>query len=246
MSFAVLTHHKCASNWLIAYSRRLAELNGLSLGATHQSDVGFADAPDIAVVINASYGFARQQDWTGVHVVRNPLDLICSAYYSHRDTHLLGAWSQLKMQREILQSVSKSEGMLMTLAFLERVDFDFRVIGPFLSLRCWNYADEAFATLRMEDVVADVDTTLGAAFRAHFGPDLILPEASDFVFEAFSRGRKPGELDSRAHYRLGRAGVWLEDLPESAVRYIRLHLGDLLRRFYPECVAAVEAETAGA
>jgi len=241
MSFAVLTHHKCASNWLIAYSGKVAELNGLSLKATHQSDVAF-DEPDITVAINANYGFARQRGWSGVHIIRNPLDLLCSAYYSHRDTHLLGSWAQLMRQRQILQAVSKSEGMLMTLAFLERVDFDVRVIGPFISLRCWDYADGAYATLRMEDVVADVEATLGAAFRKHFGADLKLPEASDFVFEAFSRGRKPGELDSRSHYRLGRAGVWADELPQAAVQYIRLHLGEVLKRFYPECLAAAEAE----
>jgi hypothetical protein len=238
MSFAVLTHHKCASNWLIAYSRKVADLNALSLSATHRSDALFADAPDIAVVINANYGFARQNGWSGVHVIRNPLDLLCSAYYSHRDTHELGGWTQLKRQRDILKSVSKSEGLLMTLAFLERVDFDVQVIGPFIGLRCWNYADDAYATLRMEDVVADVDKTLGAAFRAHFGSDLKLPEASDFAFEAFSRGRKPGELDVASHYRLGQANVWADDLPEAAVRYIRLHMGELLARFYPECLAA--------
>jgi hypothetical protein len=245
MTFAVLTHHKCASNWLIAYCRAVANLNGLSIRATHRSNEAFADRPDIVVAINALHGFARQQDWSGVHVIRNPLDLVCSAYFSHRNTHRVEGWRMMTLQRDLLRSVSKAEGMMMTIAALERADFDVRVVGPLLAMREWNYGDPHIATLRMEDAVGDVDATIGAAFKAWFGTGLNLPDPAGFAFQAFSKGRRPGEIDEDSHYRSGQADAWREDMPEAAVKYVRLHMRDVLERFYPDGLAP-SPDTSGA
>ena len=123
MPFVVLTHHKCASTWLITYCAQVAAMNGLRFGHTHYSDRLVEGQLDIVTLINADYSFVKGRVTSGIHVIRNPLDLICSAYYSHLSTHSLTEWPELELQRAVLQSVSKPDGMMLTLIFLERSDF---------------------------------------------------------------------------------------------------------------------------
>lgn len=234
MPFFLLTHHKCASSWLIAYCAKVAALNGLRFGHTHFSERLVEGPLDIVALTNADYSFVRNQITSAVHVVRNPLDLICSAYYSHLSTHSLVEWPELELQRTVLQLVSKAEGMMLTLAFLERSDFYSGAIGPLLALRQWDFSDEAFTTLRMEDVVANIEDTISIRLIEMFGPELRLPNASNFCFERFSGGRQPGEIDNTSHYRVGKPGAWCGELPPSAVTYVRCHLRHLFDRYYSE------------
>ncbi|MBV8507654.1 MAG: hypothetical protein JOZ11_17850 [Alphaproteobacteria bacterium] len=236
MPFVVLTHHKCASTWLITYCAQVAAMNGLRFGHTHYSDRLVEGQLDIVALINADYSFVKGRVTSGIHVIRNPLDLICSAYYSHLSTHSLTEWPELELQRAVLQSVSKPDGMMVTLTFLERSDFYSGAIGPLLALRQWDFSDEAFTTLRMEDLVTDVDGTVGVRMIEMFGPELQLPDAADFCFERFSGGRRPSEIDNASHYRVGKLGIWCTELPSAAVTYILYHLRQVLDRYYPEDV----------
>ena len=38
MPFVLLTHHKCASTWLITYRAQVAAMNGLRFGHMHRSE----------------------------------------------------------------------------------------------------------------------------------------------------------------------------------------------------------------
>jgi hypothetical protein len=149
MPFVLLTHHKCASTWLITYRAQVAAMNGLRFGHMHRSERLAEGQLDIVALTNADYSFVRNRVLSGIHVIRNPLDLICSAYYSHLSTHSLEGWPELELQRTVLKSVSKPEGLMLTLTFLERSDFYSGAIGPLLALRHWDFSDEAFSTLRM-------------------------------------------------------------------------------------------------
>jgi hypothetical protein len=212
----------------------MAAMNGLRFGHTHYSERFVESAPDIVALINADYAFVRERVSSGVHVIRNPLDLICSAYYSHLSTHSVAGWPELELQRSVLQSVPKPEGMMLTLAFLERSDFYSGAIGPVLALRGWDFSNEAFTTLRMEDVVADINGIIGIRLTEMFGSGLKLPDAADFCFERFSDGRRPGEIGNTSHYRVGKPGTSRVELPSSAVAYLRYHLRQVLDRYYPE------------
>ena len=142
--------HK-AGHILDGYEQRaqVAAMNGLRFGHMHRSERLAEGQLDIVALTNADYSFVRNRVLSGIHVIRNPLDLICSAYYSHLSTHSLEGWPELELQRTVLKSVSKPEGLMLTLTFLERSDFYSGAIGPLLALRHWDFSDEAFSTLRM-------------------------------------------------------------------------------------------------
>ncbi len=229
------SHHKCATRWFADYLTRVSDLNGYSLFHTDYHD----QAPDRCVEIafhgNATYSRIVEQNLSGIHLVRNPLNIVVSAYYSHLETHPVDNWPQLRRQREALKSVSREEGMLLTLAFLERMDIADRAIGPILSLRQWDYEDNRFTTLRMEDVTARPSASLSQAL-SQIRPDspLVLPADSNMAFSNFSGGRKVGEADNHSHYRSGAVDSWKTELPSAVTQYFRSHFREFLARFYPD------------
>jgi hypothetical protein len=79
----VLSHHKCATVWLLAVLQGQADITGASLWASHRTTDEPSDA-DLVFQRNAEHATAVAQRVFGVHVIRNPLDLVVSAYYSHR------------------------------------------------------------------------------------------------------------------------------------------------------------------
>jgi hypothetical protein len=105
----VLSHHKCATTWLHNYLQILAAINRLTLGHTHLSRL--APTADIVLITNAEYDFLRTNGIKGVHVVRNPLSIVASAYFSHRNSHPSDGWPQLEVQRRLLRAHDRHTGM---------------------------------------------------------------------------------------------------------------------------------------
>jgi hypothetical protein len=231
-----LTHHKCASSWLTKYLQKVSELNDLTFFVTHNSDA-LPPHRDIVALLNANYEYLHDKIDGGIHVIRNPFDLVCSAYYSHLETHSVEGWNELAEQRAILKTVSKDIGLTLTAAFLARYHYPGG-IGPLVGMRTWNYLDGRFTTLRMEDVVQDVNYLVGSHLKKNFGPEIVLPNDQDFKFASFAGSRKPGEMDKSSHYRSGVAGQWRDELPQFLVDYIGVQHRVILENFYPEFVGA--------
>lgn len=233
----VATHHKCASVWLHTYLKQYCDLNGMEMFSTPHSFELSSNPPAVNVLLNASSDFVKSKSLKGIHVIRNPLDIIVSAYFSHRNTHPLLGWPELEAQRRVLCSVSEPEGLLLTLSFIERDDFYKGAEGPLHALRHWDFDDPGFITLRMEDLVADPGGTIGRMLSARY-PDRRLPDESLFTFTKFA-GRPPGDIDSKSHYRSGQRDQWRTVLPPSAIAYVRAHFRPLLERYYPASLANV-------
>lgn len=229
----LLTHHKCASTWLVGLVNRLARDNRLKYLHSHYGTAVPSREHHISLLINAIYPtVASLLDVPSFHIIRNPLSIIASAYYSHRSTHSTEGWDVLEKQRALLQSVDKTTGMLLTLAFLESAEFYPGTPGPLHGLRSWNFDDDRIATIRMEDMVKDVPGFL-RRLDASLGGGLVLPAANEFSFEAVA-GRRPGEINDTSHYRSGNAEGWRAELPPAIVDYVWAQFTPMMERFYPE------------
>lgn len=234
MPHFVLTHHKCASTWLMAWLTATGRLNGLSVGATQYGDRLPAGPADIMLLVNADYGFVSRVADAGLHVVRHPLDVVVSAWHSHRDTHSVEGWPELEVQRERLRDAPPKEGLTMTAEFVARPDFFPGTPGPLRAMSLWDYDDVRFQTLRMEDMVAAPAETIGGWLRRRLGSELVLPPDEDFRFGRFSNNRRPGEVDGSSHYRSGRAGQWRAEMPVALARRIADDVEAVMTRFYPD------------
>jgi hypothetical protein len=229
------THHKCASKWLERYLKEVAFINGYSYSSTHYSSIHLPASDHITAYVNASYAMAVGLGGGGIHIIRNPLDILVSAYHSHLTTHSVLDWPELARQRSILQKSDEVSGYFLTLAFIERDDFFNGAVGPLHAYRHWDFSDSAFQTLRMEDVVKDLDGALGAAIRSRLF-HCRLPVGQQHSFEAIA-GRPYGTTDEASHYRSGQPDQWRDALPTPVVRYVQTHYRELLEAFYPESLA---------
>jgi hypothetical protein len=150
-------HHKCATGWTVGIFREIA----LHLGRTFQvinrtrdfEDAGSlgelvaGDRVEVLAYSNADLEHARSlPPYRGFHVVRDPRDVLVSAYFSHRKTHGTAAWPELAAHRERLRALSKHDGLLAEMEFT----------APFFEhMNRWDYGQDTVLELRMEDITAD-------------------------------------------------------------------------------------------
>lgn len=151
---AYFGHHKCASTWIRRIIDDLAWGAGLEHRYLHRPEQfggnlrQFMDRHDVDVVsyVNADLDYVSPlSDFHGFHVVRDPRDLLVSAYFSHLHSHGTEEWPELEGHRRNLQSVPKGEGLLLELEFT----------GPVLDqLHKWDYDQPSVLELRQEDLTA--------------------------------------------------------------------------------------------
>lgn len=225
-----LSHHKCGTAWLSFVLKDISRLNGLRFHETYASSDVIPDRTDICLISNADYarlpfiGAARP-----LHVIRNPLSIIVSAYHSHRTTHDTDGWPELLHQRKLLQHCSVEHGMYLTLAYLER-----GAGAPLNDIARWQFGDTRITTVKFEDLVRNPADWLAYAIKENGYRSLLLPEMQDYSFEKMSGGRHVGEIDDTSHYRSGSADGWRNELPKPIIQYVRTHYEGLLKGYYPE------------
>lgn len=125
--------------------KALTAANGQSYGMDHRGNVDLAAASVAADVFhfkNAHVGMTVHPAARGVHMVRNPLAVVVSAYFSHLKTHKIQpisqAWVKLARQRDLLQGLPKSDGLTATIAFLCDCEFYPATPGPLHALANWD------------------------------------------------------------------------------------------------------------
>ncbi len=150
-----LSHHKCATMYAnLVLGRICAEL-GLEKRVLYQPEefshdlvsVMRADRVDLLMYLDSEWSYVEDVGGiTGVHVIRDPRDVLVSAYFSHRSTHQTATWPELRVHREKLQEVSKEEGLYLEMQFTGYV---FRAMSE------WDYDREGILELRFEELVDD-------------------------------------------------------------------------------------------
>lgn len=234
-NLSVMTHHKCASSFINLYLNEVCNLNGLRIFSSHLGVAKPEPGYEISLLTNAVYSQIEDSRKVRViHIIRNPLDIVLSAYYSHRLTHSVDGWPQLARQRRTLEKCSKEAGMFLTLAFLEQAEFYPLTPGPLHALRAWRFDDARISTIRMEDLVSDVNLVLGEILVEHWGETTKLPDQRSFTFERISGGRRVGEVDETSHYRSGLSGGWRDELPQAVVSYVQENFYTLMELYYPD------------
>jgi hypothetical protein len=93
------------------------------------------------------------------HVIRDPRDVLVSAYFSHKTSHPTAIWPALEAQRRCLTSLSVEDGLLATLDF----------IGPvFEDMMSWADAPSDVLEVRFDELVTNPLDSFVRVF-AHLG-----------------------------------------------------------------------------
>ncbi|HET6566618.1 MAG TPA: sulfotransferase domain-containing protein [Rhodothermales bacterium] len=154
---AFFGHHKCATGWVDGVLMEICFHMGIKFNIVHQpihfegmgSLEGFVDhhRTDFLAYTNANRSYVNGlRVYRGFHVVRDPRDVIVSAFFSHLYSHPTRNWPELEAHRTALQNVPKEEGLLLEMEFSR----------PNLKeMFTWDYGQEHILELKMEELTMD-------------------------------------------------------------------------------------------
>ena len=171
MLYCYFGHHKCASTWIRSILREVTWAAGLTLEevfcpylpekrtaliTASQQRLPFEDLATYLQQQNAvfaSFPIAVSElvenlqtiPFRGFHVVRDPRDLIVSAYFSHRYSHPIEPLPELEPHRKRLAAVSKEEGLFLEMEFSAPVLQD---------MGAWPYGHPDILEVKMEELTA--------------------------------------------------------------------------------------------
>lgn len=257
-------HHKCATRWINSIVRGVSAELGLKHATVWDTDMFGGDLRryvedngiEFLSYTNAEWKHAQTlPPYRGFHVVRDPRDILVSAYFSHLKTHETRHWPELIPHRERIRSLEKAEGLLVDMDFVrDKLDkmFDWvyhssNVHETRLETLSANPVEAftaVFSSLQiLETEKLSVNKRLISAVRRRLRkhpllrssvkyPDLPREKLSAVIernrFAKKAQGRKPGSEDRSSHYRKGQAGDWSNHFTEEHIRYFKDHFNPLL------------------
>lgn len=221
-SLVILSHHKCATNWLRGICRELAKQKIAKVevvGGIQKAPKG-KEGRLPTILLNVNAGAPAKQillpnTKANIHFIRDPRDAFVSNYFSWRYSHQQNN-SELLEFRERAENLSVEEGMI---ELVDRFPMG-RQLG--------NWTDsmwEATTPIRYEDMLADFSGTFAKMFSAS-GIDTT--SVVDAVREATNfkkvSGRDQGEEDVNSHFRKGKAGDWVNHFtPRLSAKFFAKH-----------------------
>jgi hypothetical protein len=236
---AYFGHHKAGTTWIskiidsicsklqikhiVFHSPKLFNLN---LGKTvEQEKIIFFS------YTNADINYVKSLDsFRAFHVIRDPRDIIVSAYFSHLYSHPTEGWSELVEQRERLKSLSKDEGLLMTIEFLKHLKVEKFELNLFESMYNWDYFLPNVMEIKFEDLIYKSDDKFIKIFKflGIFDEFKIIEALREHDFSILSGGRSRGQEDLASHYRKGVPGDWKNHFKEEHIQTFKSNYNDLL------------------
>lgn len=259
-------HHKCATRWLVDIISEVCRLLELRFFEAHNLAMIDSDLPtymqrhgiQFMAFTNAVSGCLKDlSGFRAFHVIRDPRDLLVSAYFSHLHSHSTEGWSELEQHRCRLADCTETEGLLLDMDFNAHV---FRGIGE------WDYHHPEILEIKMEDLTRNPYEKLVEVF-VHLGLidarednleqelQRIIDSRADAASDDSSRvpktrrqieilellriayqnrfvkkslGRQSGEEDTHSHYRRGEAGDWKNHFTPALAEKFAERYGSLL------------------
>ena len=229
-----LGHHKCATQYIRRICLRICTEAGMTTQILNNMKDPFEaysqSQVDFYMILNAKFKFQDPAfcDFLAFHVVRDPRDIIVSAYYSHLHSHPTTQWVALRQQRKLLHSINMDEGLISTMRFLTPTLND---------LKRWQLGHPSILELRFEDLIADPQSFFKNAFLHLDMVDnakksiLIHELVARDNFQRLSKGRKQGEEDVHSHYRKGISGDWKNHFTARHKDFFKEHFQEILEKF---------------
>lgn len=224
----VATHHKVMTTYFNAVLQPLAF--GLNRRFQRVNTEQPSPGAQIVLSMHGKLDLAGLGRYRGVHIMRDPRDMIVSGYHYHKWT--LEEWvhrpdANGRSYQQKLAEADPHDGL-----FLE---IDHFIYFYRQTLADWDIANPDVIEIAYEDLMGPERDTLYARIFSHLGLDgRDLALACDLMrlFAAQSRtGRKPGAVAGKSHLRSGKAGQWKQELCADHLAYIERELGPILRKF---------------
>jgi hypothetical protein len=172
----------------------------------------------------------RLGPYRGSHLIRDPRDIVVSAYHYHLWTH--ERWVHVPRPehggmtyQQYLRSLDTEAGVAAEIRRTARLDF--------ADMGAWNYTQPEFLELKYEDFIADEAAHFARTFRHYGFSEAAVERSVDIALMcSFQRttGRSIGEVKEGSHRRSGKPGQWREVFTPAHKALFRELNGDLLER----------------
>lgn len=224
----VATHHKVMTTYFTAVLRPLAFALRLPYQKVHSEPPG-AQAR-LVLSMHGKLDLPALGRYRGIHVMRDPRDMIVSGYHYHKWT--LEDWVHRPDEngvsyQEKLNRADSHDGLFME---IDHFIFFYR-----RTLENWDISDPDIYEVAYEDLMGSDRARIYGEMFAHLGlegRDHDLATDLMRLLEAKSRsGRSAGAVVAKSHLRSGRSGQWQAELEPDHVAYIEKELGPVLRKF---------------
>ena len=218
-------HPKCATNWIRSFLYHLCLRRGINYkvigGDSSRAFASCRFSSTFNLHVNSLPDDFKQLDVDikGFRVVRDPRDLLVSAYFSWKNSHYHSLEKQMKL-REMLRNCSMEEGL----------DYLMKDFDSFKTMGGWDMsAHSGVLMVRYEDLLSDEYTEFKRIVD-HLGidvdDDLLALCVKKSSFKAMAGKRKKGQENKSSHYRKGVAGDWVNYLPRGSelhARFMEIH-----------------------
>lgn len=168
LKFAIYGHHKCATMSLNSIAQAVCRRLGLRYCAVYDEFMfdenlkQFISGKNIEFLLygNADIKYVQNMhEHRAFHIIRDPRDIVVSAYFSHMNSHSTANWKELRPHRDKLCQLSKDEGIAEEIRFRAR---------SFQHMHSWDYGQENVAEIRFENLASRNYETLLTVFD-HLG-----------------------------------------------------------------------------
>ena len=219
------SHHKVATVWF----KRVLEAVAANYELAFEAQGPDRPSKDTELLFfNNAFRFKHEyvdgRNFRGSHIVRDPRDLVVSAYHYHLRTS--EEWVTApndewggKSYQEHLQSLDAKDGLFVEIARCARSEI--------ASMSTWDYYQPEFIELRYEDALRDEESMFRSLFR-HYGfrwsEVLVSAEIARRYSLEIVRSYEDG------HVRSGQPGEWRASFGPEHVAYFKELTGDLVVR----------------
>jgi hypothetical protein len=219
-------YHKVGTAWFIRVLSSISRYYGLKFQSCTQDNL--KRDTNIFMEYMSRVDVTKLPDYIGSHMIRDPRDIIISAYFYHLWTK--EEWAHIPRQslnnltyQQYLNSLNQEEGLLAEMQGTSKEVID--------EMSNWNYNNPCFLEFKYENILHNESAVFYQIFKHYQFSEKAIQNCLE-IAERFSFKNKSklqlGSIRKKSHLRSGRTQEWKEIFTSTHKQQFKKLFGDVL------------------
>jgi hypothetical protein len=199
------THHKAGTVWLQSIFKRIC--NDFSLVFFNGRQSNLPEQFDVFLHFHSQFDLTSLHfDFRGLHIIRDPRDIIISGCFYHQVSSEKWLHKPLKQYGgKTYQEKINSYSTLDDKILFEMENSGYRNINKILN---WDYTNQNFLEIKYEELIVDSELKLFSKIFTFLGfPINIMPNLLNI---SYNKSMFSGKIKQTEHIRSGKSKQWKE------------------------------------